>query len=138
VDAAGEVAERRIRKKVEPASCGQRRGRARRRLISNPQRENMGGDLFYIPEEKRTTWIAEVEAVGFIVEDHSDKLSEADAQTFAFVGKLKNGTTERFIQLQELDSGYVLAVRFAGKDDPAFLQKTLGSRFAPYRFEVKK
>jgi hypothetical protein len=98
----------------------------------------MGGELYYIPAEKKATWVAEVETLGFTIEDNSSRMPEAEAQKFAFIGKLKNGTTERFIHLETLGSGYMLAVRFAGKDDPAFLKKTLGSRFAPYRFEAKK
>ena len=98
----------------------------------------MGGDLYYIPAEKKATWLGEVEALGFTVEDQSNRMSESERQTFAFVGKLKIGNTERFIHLETLDSGYMLAVRFAGKDDPAFLRKTLGSRFSPYQFDKKK
>lgn len=98
----------------------------------------MGGDLYFIPAEKKATWIAEVEALGFTIEDHSDRMPEAEAQKFVFIGKLKNGSTERFIHLETIESGYILAVRFAGRDDPELLKKTLGSRFAPYRFETKK
>jgi hypothetical protein len=98
----------------------------------------MGGDLYYIPAEKKATWRAEVEALGFTVEDQSARMPEADRRKFAFVGKLKNGKTERFIHLENLESGYMLAVRFAGRDDPTFLKKTLGSRFAPHQFQTKK
>jgi len=98
----------------------------------------MGGALYYIPPEKKTSWLAEVEELGFTVEDLSARMTQADRRAFAFVGKLKNGKTERFVQLQAIDSGYVLAVRFAGRDDPEFLKRTLGSKYSLHRFEKNK
>jgi hypothetical protein len=90
----------------------------------------MTGELYYIEESKKASWISEVEELGFTVEDLSERLTEADRRTFAFVGKLKNGKNERFAELQVWGAGYVLAVRFAGRDDPEFLKKTIGSRFS--------
>jgi len=98
----------------------------------------MGGNLYFIAPAKKASWIAEVEELGFVVEDLSDRMTESDRKAFVFIGKLKNGTTERFIQLEPLESGYVLAVRFAGKNDPDFLKKTLGARFPNHRFETKQ
>jgi len=98
----------------------------------------MGGDLYYIPPEKKSSWRAEVEELGFAVEDLSSRMTETDRRVFVFVGKLKNGKTERFVQLEPFDSGYVLAVRFSGKEDAEFLKKTLGSRFPQHRVEKKK
>ena len=98
----------------------------------------MGGELYYISPEMKSSWITEVESLGFVVEDISDRMTEADRRVFAFVGKLKNGKSERFIQLEVLKSGYMLAVRFAGSGDAEFLKMTLGFRFPSHRIEVKQ
>ena len=95
------------------------------------------GELYFIERDKRSSWIAEVEQLGFTVEDMSERLTEVERRPFAFLGKLKNGKKERLVELQTWGQGYVLAVRFAGRDDPAFLKKTIGSRF-PRPPELKK
>ena len=74
----------------------------------------MGGDLYYIPSEKKSSWRTEVEELGFTVEDLSQRMTDADRRAFAFLGKLKNGNTERFFHLEPLEDGYMLAIRFAG------------------------
>ncbi|MGC4073105.1 MAG: hypothetical protein QM760_11400 [Nibricoccus sp.] len=95
------------------------------------------GDLYFIDRDKRTSWIAEVDQLGFTVEDMSERLTESERSTFAFLGKLKNEKKERLVDLQTWEQGYVLAVRFADRDDPEFLKRTIGSRF-PRPPEPKK
>jgi hypothetical protein len=87
------------------------------------------GELYFVEREKKSSWVAEVEQLGFTVEDMSERLTEAERGTFAFLGKLKNGKKERLVDLQTWGQDYVLAVRFADRDDPEYLKKTLGSRF---------
>jgi hypothetical protein len=95
------------------------------------------GDLYFIECEKKSAWIAELEQLGFTIEDMSERLTEAERRTFAFLGKLKNGNKERLVDLQTWGDGYVLAVRFADRDDPDFLKRTIGSRF-PRPPELRK
>jgi hypothetical protein len=87
------------------------------------------GALYYIASDKRHSWLAEVDKLGFTVDDMSDKLSDLERRSIVFVGKLNNGTKHRLIHLLTWDTGYVLAVNFSGEGDAAYLDATLGSRF---------
>lgn len=91
----------------------------------------MGGALYYIEEHQLASWKKDVEAFGFTIEEIPRDSSGPEEHLFVFVGKLKDASGERWIEIQRDGSGFLMAIRYRRRSDAELFAKTIGTKFPP-------
>ena len=90
------------------------------------------GEMYALPRGREATWVDEVRALGFEVDDRSQQLSNLEKKQICFVGYLAKDGKKRIVEVIIWDDAiHILVVQYADREDSKLFARTLGTIFNP-------